>query len=199
MTSKDILLLHAFSNEIFAYSCAAPDMTSADLATACCTVSLQKLSYIFCLVYVLYSYQTGLTKVAFSAPRRASGLQKIECMRYRHGYLSVEMSSIWSSWCHYHLIISCFTEIQNRLTFPGASLPTLSWKNMPLHGLDLQNCPLCFTMVGYLSTCWALVPCWHQCLSSLQCFDTASRQARNLVLKACYNYPKKFSSGPTMS
>ena len=62
MTSKDILPLHAFSNATFAYSCTAPDMTSADLAMVCCTVSLQKPSYILCLVYVLYSYHTGLTK-----------------------------------------------------------------------------------------------------------------------------------------
>ena len=38
------------------------------------------------------------------------------------------MICVWSSWCHCHLTISCFTKIQNALTFFGAGWPSLSWK-----------------------------------------------------------------------
>jgi len=155
---------------------------------ACCMVSRWKLSYIFCAWFmfctVIILNLQNLPWYCWLGMKKSIWSIKSWVVRYWHGYLSVQMSGIWSSWCHCHLIISCFTEIQNRLTFPGAGLPTLFWKNMPLHGLDLQNCPLCFTMVGYLSTCWALVPCWHQCLSSLQCFDTASQQTRNQGLNS---------------
>jgi len=40
----------------------------------------------------------------------------------------VQMICIWSSWCHCHLIISCFIKIQNGLTFLVPAYPGCAGK-----------------------------------------------------------------------
>jgi len=47
----------------------------------------------------------------------------------------VQMICIWSSWCHCHTIISCWTKIQIGLTFlVPAGLPRSSGEKRPLNG-----------------------------------------------------------------
>ena len=53
------------------------------------------------------------------AAGRTSGLWKLsgEVLVWLSVWSKVQMICIWSSWCHYHPIISCFIEIQNVLHF----------------------------------------------------------------------------------
>jgi len=49
-------------------------------------------------------------------------------------FSDVEMTCIWSSWCHYQPIISCFIKMRNGLTFVVPVYPRLCWKKRPLNG-----------------------------------------------------------------
>jgi len=54
------------------------------------------------------------------AAGRASGLQNIwsdEVLAWLSVWSKVQMICIWFSWCHSHPIISCFSKIQNSLSF----------------------------------------------------------------------------------
>jgi len=66
---------------------------------------------------------------------RASGLQKMsdEVLAWLSMWSKVQLICIWSSWCHCHLLISCFIKIRIGLTFLTPAYPvgpgkkTINW------------------------------------------------------------------------
>jgi len=64
--------------------------------------------------------ETRVSLVYISAAGRASGLWKKlsgEVLAWLSVWSEVQVICIWSSWCHYHPIISCSSKIQNGLPF----------------------------------------------------------------------------------
>ena len=68
-------------------------------------------------------------------------------VKYWRGYVSVwsevQMICIWSSWCHCHPIISCFSKIQNSLPF-WCRLTQVVLEKRPLNGRSVV------VVMGYL-------------------------------------------------
>jgi len=117
------------------------------------------------------------------------------------------MISVWSSWCHYHPIISCFIKIQNGL-HSRCWLTRLSGKEYVIHCWKLVGagahitvvseclCVLCVTLTGICHFCCiqcstAWLPLSE--LISLECFVHTPASARErhcllLLIMALYSH-----------
>jgi len=123
------------------------------------------LHYVILLHYILQYINTYvLSPCSFSAlpsvfntvgwtSGRASSLYKIEWWGTGRLFVwsVVQMICIWSSWCHFHPIISCFSKIQNGLPF-WCRLTRVVLEKWPLNVcvcLCVCVCVFCLH-VGYL-------------------------------------------------
>jgi len=95
------------------------------------------------------------------------------------------MICIWSSWCHFHRIISCFLNIQYDLPF-WCRLPMLSCKKRPLNDVDRNlECHfvnvICgismwsktFLLKHHLTVSWFVIPLFRHMIGVLWTIPSA--------------------------
>ena len=98
------------------------------LSLKCCTVPLP-------------DYNQLLTAFIQCCCLQLSG----EVLAWLSVWSEVQMICIWSTWCHYHPIISCSSKIQNGVRF-WCRLSKLSWKKAfkRMHICLVQSCLVVF-------------------------------------------------------
>jgi len=73
-----------------------------------------KLNKHFCY---LFAFSTLMLLIGWQEGHSACKNLSGEVLAWLSVWSEVQMICIWSSWCHYHPIISCSSKIQNGLPF----------------------------------------------------------------------------------
>ena len=130
-----------------------------------------KIAVIFVVSYIAFSALTLLIESQEEHP----AFKKV--LAWLSVWSKVDMICIWSCWCHCHLIISCFIEIQIGLTFAYSGCPG---KEVVKRMSSLLSCVSCHTAAVFNSCCCLVYvrgertgPCGHVCKSA-----QAAREAR---------------------